>query len=87
MRAAGLALGGSLDNAVVVDDNGVINPGGLRRPDEFVRHKILDAVGDLHCAGLPIVGKYYGIKGGHDMNNKLLRALFASPDSFEIVPL
>lgn len=87
MRAAGLALGGSLDNAVVVDDNGVMNPDGLRRPDEFVRHKLLDAVGDLHCAGLPILGAYYGIKGGHDMNNKLLRALFQSPDSFEIVPL
>jgi UDP-3-O-[3-hydroxymyristoyl] N-acetylglucosamine deacetylase len=84
MRAAGLALGGSLDNAVVVDDNGVMNPDGLRRPDEFVRHKLLDAVGDLHCAGLPIIGRYYGIKGGHDMNNKLLRALFAQPDSFEI---
>lgn len=77
LRAAGLARGGSLENAVVVDGSAVLNPGGLRRPDEFVRHKMLDAVGDLALAGRPIVGFYRAHRPGHRLNNLLLRALFA----------
>jgi UDP-3-O-[3-hydroxymyristoyl] N-acetylglucosamine deacetylase len=78
LRAAGLAQGGSLDNAVVVDGPLVLNPGGLRRPDEFVRHKLLDVVGDLALAGAPIRGRFSGYRSGHALNNRLLRALFAS---------
>jgi len=77
LRAAGLAQGGSLENAVVVDGPLVLNPGGLRRPDEFVRHKALDVVGDLALAGAPIRGRFSGYRSGHALNNKLLRALFA----------
>jgi UDP-3-O-[3-hydroxymyristoyl] N-acetylglucosamine deacetylase len=77
LRAAGLAQGGSLANAVVVDGPMVLNPGGLRRPDEFVRHKLLDVVGDLALAGAPIRGRFVGQRSGHALNNKLLRALFA----------
>ncbi|WP_448191188.1 UDP-3-O-acyl-N-acetylglucosamine deacetylase [Azospirillum sp. sgz301742] len=79
MQRAGLARGGSLDNAVVVDkeQDRVLNADGLRSPDEFVRHKILDAVGDLYLAGGPILGRYHGSRAGHAMNNQLLRALFA----------
>jgi UDP-3-O-[3-hydroxymyristoyl] N-acetylglucosamine deacetylase len=77
LRAAGLAQGGSLANAVVVDGPLVLNPGGLRRPDEFVRHKLLDAVGDLALAGAPIRGRFAGSRSGHALNNRLLRALFA----------
>jgi UDP-3-O-[3-hydroxymyristoyl] N-acetylglucosamine deacetylase len=77
LRAAGLAQGGSLDNAVVVDGAAVLNPGGLRYADEFVRHKLLDAVGDLALAGAPLVGRFAGHKSGHALNNRLLRALFA----------
>lgn len=79
LRAAGLARGGSLDNAVVIDSTGtkVLNDDGLRYGDEFVRHKILDAVGDLALAGAPIIGAFHGIRSGHALNNKLLRALFA----------
>ena len=87
MQAAGLALGGSLDNAVVVEGDRVLNPGGLRRRDEFVRHKMLDALGDLALAGAPIIGAYSGVKAGHGVTNRLLRALFADQDAFEIVPL
>lgn len=87
MRAAGLALGGSLDNAVVLDDNGIMNPEGLRCADEFIRHKILDAVGDLYLAGGPILGAYEGTRAGHMMNNKLLHALFADPSAWEKVDL
>lgn len=79
MRAAGLALGGGLDNAVVVDGAQVLNPEGLRRADEFVRHKMLDAVGDLALAGAPIHGRYVGRRAGHEMTARLLAALFASP--------
>jgi UDP-3-O-[3-hydroxymyristoyl] N-acetylglucosamine deacetylase len=82
LRAAGLARGGSLDNAVVVDEGAVLNPGGLRRPDEFVRHKALDAVGDLALAGGPIVGRYVGERAGHGLTNELLRALFADPRAY-----
>lgn len=77
LRKAGLALGGSLDNAIVVDGARVLNPEGLRYEDEFVRHKMLDAVGDLGLAGAPIIGRYQGERAGHDMTNRLLRALFA----------
>ncbi len=77
LRAAGLALGGSLDNAVVVDGAAVLNPAGLRMPDEFVRHKLLDAVGDLALAGAPLRGRYVAHRPGHALNNQLLRALFA----------
>lgn len=77
LRAAGLAQGGSLANAVVVDGPLVLNPGGLRRPDEFVRHKLLDMVGDLALAGGTLSGRFVGHRSGHALNNKLLRALFA----------
>lgn len=77
LRAAGLALGGSLQNAVVVDGPLVLNPGGLRSPDEFVRHKLLDVVGDLALAGAPLAARFVGHRTGHALNNKLLLALFA----------
>ena len=85
LRKAGLGLGGSLDNAIVLDDEGVMNPEGLRCSDEFIRHKILDAVGDLYLAGCPILGQYYGHKAGHAMNNALLHALFANPSKWVMV--
>lgn len=77
LRAAGLARGGSLDNAVVVDGNRVLNPGGLRMADEFVRHKALDAVGDLSLAGGVLCARFVGHRSGHALNNQVLRALFA----------
>ena len=77
LREAGLALGGSLDNAVVVDGAKVLNPGGLRSPDEFVRHKLLDVVGDLGLAGAPLAARFVGHRTGHALNNRLLSALFA----------
>lgn len=82
LRAMGLARGGSLQNAIVVDRGRVLNPEGLRRADEFVRHKMLDAVGDLALAGAPIVGRYVAHRGGHELTNRLLRTLFARPDSW-----
>jgi len=85
MRAHKLALGGSLDNAVVVDDHGVVNEGGLRFADEFVRHKVLDAIGDLALAGAPIRGKYTGVRAGHELNNKLLRKAFATEGALQMV--
>jgi UDP-3-O-[3-hydroxymyristoyl] N-acetylglucosamine deacetylase len=85
MRANGLALGGNLDNAVVFDGDQVLSPGGLRHADEPVRHKMLDAVGDLALAGGPILGRYFGERAGHALTNRLLRALFADPEAFEIV--
>jgi UDP-3-O-[3-hydroxymyristoyl] N-acetylglucosamine deacetylase len=85
MHARGLALGGTLDNAVVVDGDKIVTPGGLRYADEPVRHKMLDALGDLALAGGPILGRYVGHRAGHAMTNKLLRALFADPDAFRIV--
>ncbi len=78
MRKAGLAQGGSLDNAVVIDGEAVLNEGGLRYPDEFVRHKLLDSVGDLYLAGAPIIGHFSGVRAGHALNLRLLQALFAS---------
>jgi UDP-3-O-[3-hydroxymyristoyl] N-acetylglucosamine deacetylase len=77
LRAAGLARGGSLDNALVVDGDSVLNPGGLRMPAEFVRHKLLDAVGDLALAGAPLHARFVAHRSGHALNNRLLRALFA----------
>lgn len=85
MRAKGLALGGTLENAVVFDGDQVLSPGGLRHADEPVRHKMLDAVGDLALAGGPILGRYVGERAGHALTNRLLRTLFANPDSYEIV--
>jgi UDP-3-O-[3-hydroxymyristoyl] N-acetylglucosamine deacetylase len=85
MRSNGLALGGTLSNAVVVDGDVVLSPGGFRHADEAVRHKMLDALGDLALAGHPILGRYTGVRAGHAMTNRLLRALFANPSAFEIV--
>jgi len=85
MRARGLGLGGSMDNVIVVDDTRVLNAGGLRYDDEFVKHKILDAIGDLHIAGHPMLTHYTAFKSGHALNNKLLRALLADPGAYEIV--
>ncbi len=82
LRAAGLARGGSLDNAIVVDGDRVLNADGLRYDDEFVRHKMLDAVGDLALAGGPLLGAYHGVCAGHDMTNRALRALFADPSAW-----
>ena len=79
MRANGLALGGSLENAVVVEGDRVLSPGGLRHSDEPVRHKMLDALGDLALAGGPVLGRYTGIRAGHALTNRLLRTLFATP--------
>ena len=87
MQQNGLALGGSLDNAIVVDDAGIMNEDGLRCADEFIRHKILDAVGDIALAGGLVLGHYEGNKIGHDMNNKLLHALFADDTAWEYVDL
>ena len=84
LRKNGLARGGSLDNAIVLDQDKILNQDGLRFPDEFVRHKILDAVGDLYLAGLPIQGHYRGVKAGHALNNQLLRALFADPTAYQV---
>ena len=85
MRSHGLGLGGNLSNAIVIDDTDVLNPEGLRYPDEFVRHKILDAIGDLYIAGHPIIGAFEGYKSGHAVNNALLRALFADESAYEWV--
>lgn len=85
MHGQGLALGGTLSNAVVVDHDRVLSPGGLRHADEPVRHKMLDALGDLYTAGAPILGRYTGVRAGHAMTNKLLRALFDRPDAWEWV--
>lgn len=87
MRKAGLALGGSLDNAIVLDKDGVMNPGGLRYSDEFIRHKLLDAIGDIYLAGMPILGAYDSVRAGHAINNAVLHKLFATPDAFEIIEL
>ncbi len=85
LRASGLALGGSLENAVVVDGDKVLNDGGLRYEDEFVRHKVLDAVGDLYLSGAPIRGHYRGVRAGHHMTNELLKALFAVSASWRFI--
>lgn len=85
MRANGLALGGGLDNAIVMDDYKVLNSDGLRYNDEFVKHKILDAMGDLYLLGKPLLAAYSAFRSGHAMNNKLLRELLAHPEACEIV--
>jgi len=82
LQSHGLTLGGGLDNAIVVDDYRVLNEQGLRFDDEFVRHKLLDAVGDLYLLGAPLIGHYQGYKSGHDLNNKLCLALEKSPQSW-----
>ncbi|MBM3566394.1 MAG: UDP-3-O-acyl-N-acetylglucosamine deacetylase [Alphaproteobacteria bacterium] len=82
LRALGLARGGSLENAIVVHDGRVLNEGGLRYDDEFVRHKALDALGDLYMAGAPIIGAFKGIRSGHAANNRLLHALFADSSAW-----
>ena len=85
MRANGLALGGGLDNAIVMDDYKVLNADGLRYDDEFVKHKILDAMGDLYVVGKPLLASYSAFRSGHAMNNKLLRELLAHTDAWELV--
>lgn len=85
MRELNLALGGSMDNAIVVDDYRVLNSDGLRYEDEFVRHKVLDAVGDLYVLGHPIIGEFVGYKAGHMMNNMLIRELVKDPSAYELV--
>ena len=85
LRKAGLARGGSLENAVVIDGDQILNPGGLRMEREFVRHKALDAIGDLYVLGAPLLGRYEGVKAGHALNNKLVRALLAAPQAWREV--
>lgn len=84
LRAMNLALGGSVDNAIVVDEFKVLNEDGLRYEDEFVKHKVLDAIGDLYLLGNSLIGEFKGHKSGHDLNNKLLRALIAQEDAWEV---
>jgi UDP-3-O-[3-hydroxymyristoyl] N-acetylglucosamine deacetylase len=83
MRSQGLALGGNLDNAIVMDEYRVINPDGLRFNDEFVKHKVLDAIGDLYLAGHPLIGAFSGYKSGHALNNQLLRTLLKDQEAWE----
>lgn len=85
LRSMGLAQGGSLDNAIVLDEYHVINVDGLRSKDEFAKHKLLDAMGDLYVLGHPLVAKYSAFKSGHDLNNKLLRKLLEDPSNWEFV--
>ena len=85
MRSNGLALGGGLDNAIVMDDYKVLNHDGLRYDDEFVKHKILDAMGDLYLLGKPLLAAYSAFRSGHAMNNRLLRELLAHPEAYEVV--
>lgn len=82
LRSIGLARGGSMENAVVIEGDRILNPEGLRRPDEFVRHKALDAIGDLFVLGAPILGRFEGILAGHGINNQLVRALLANPQAW-----
>ena len=85
LQSIGLALGGSLDNAIVVDDGIVLNPGGFRRVDECVGHKMLDVLGDLYLAGCPIIGQYEGKRAGHRATNLILHALFSKPNAWEMI--
>ncbi len=87
LRQNNLALGGSLENAIVLDEENMLNNQALRYPDEFVRHKILDAIGDLYMIGNPILGQYSAYKSGHELNNQLIRAVLADKNSFEIVTI
>ncbi len=85
MRAVGLALGGSLENAIVVEDNCIMNPEGLRAQDEFAKHKLMDSIGDLYVLGHPLKAKYSAYKSGHGLNNQLLRKLLSEKDAWEFV--
>jgi len=87
LRSKGLALGGSLENAIVLDEKKVLNPEGLRFDDEFVRHKILDAIGDMSLIGMNFVGNYEALAGSHDLNHKLTLELLKNPDNYEVVEL
>jgi UDP-3-O-[3-hydroxymyristoyl] N-acetylglucosamine deacetylase len=87
LRAMGLARGGSMENAVVIDGDAILNADGLRRPDEFVRHKALDAIGDLYVLGAPLIGRFEGECAGHEINNALVRALLARPDAWRVITL
>lgn len=84
LRAMGLARGGSMENCVVLDGDRVLNPEGLRRPDEFVRHKALDAIGDLYVLGGPLLGRFEGVLAGHALNNAVVRALLARPEAWRV---
>src|ERR1700741_5592403 len=84
LRALGLARGGSLENCVVIEGDRVLNPEGLRRADEFVRHKALDAIGDLYVLGAPLLGRFEGELAGHALNNQLVRALLARPHAWRV---
>lgn len=84
LRAAGLARGGSMENAIVIEGDRILNPEGLRRSDEFVRHKALDAIGDLYVLGSPILGRFEGVKAGHGLNNTLARAVIATPSAWRL---
>jgi len=86
LHAMNLARGASLENTLALDEAGLVNPGLLRFPDEFVRHKILDAIGDMALAGAPLLARFQGVRSGHTLNNALLRALFADPGAFRRVP-
>jgi UDP-3-O-[3-hydroxymyristoyl] N-acetylglucosamine deacetylase len=86
LRAANLGKGASLENTLALDEDGVVNRELMRFPDEFVRHKILDAIGDMALAGAPLLGKFHGLRSGHGINNALLRALFADPEAFRRGP-
>ena len=87
LRSKGLALGGSLENAIVLDDKKILNPEGLRFDDEFVRHKILDAIGDMSLIGMNFIGNYEAFAGSHDLNHKLTLALLESPENYEVIEL
>ena len=87
LRSHGLALGGSLENAIVISGNNILNEDGLRYQDEFVRHKILDSVGDLYLTGAPILGHFHGMRSGHSLNNELIRRLFADDSAWRLVTL
>jgi UDP-3-O-[3-hydroxymyristoyl] N-acetylglucosamine deacetylase len=85
LRSAGLARGGGVDNAIVLDDFRILNDDGLRYEDEFVKHKVLDAIGDLYLLGHPLIGAFSAYKSGHSLNNRLLRLLVAERDAWEIL--
>ncbi|EQB35575.1 UDP-3-O-(3-hydroxymyristoyl) glucosamine N-acyltransferase [Sulfurimonas hongkongensis] len=87
LRSKGLALGGTLENAIVLDDKKILNPEGLRFSDEFVRHKILDAIGDMSLIGMNFVGNYEAMAGSHDLNHKLTIELLSSPENYEVIEL
>ncbi len=87
LRSKGLALGGSLENAIVLDDKKVLNPEGLRFPDEFIRHKILDAIGDMSLIGMNFIGNYEAMAGSHDLNHKLTVELLKDPQNYEVIEL